>query len=96
MPHRQIVGLSMQLPNGHRHVASLHPVPQAQVSSVYWWQCSVSNRHGKTVTGPLKPSARFATTRRLNEPFCTSGTFGSITSIEYGAASPTAMAVRSV
>ena len=31
----------------------------------------------------------------MKEPFCTSGTFGSVTSIEYGAASATAMAVRS-
>ena len=47
---------------------------------------------GNTVIAPLNPAARFATTRRLNEPFCTTGTFGSITSMLKGAMSVTANA----
>src|SRR5205823_5136964 len=51
---------------------------------------------GVTVIGPLNPSARFATTFNWYDPFCTTGTFGSITSMLNGAASVTATAVLSV
>src|SRR5579859_1485657 len=47
---------------------------------------------GYTVIAPLNGAVRVATTLIFIEPFCTSGTFGSITSILNGASSATAKA----
>ena len=80
---------------GAAFIGSTHSVCPSGMTADPWMPSPGGVHRGNTVIGPLNPSARLATTRRLYTPFCTSGTFGSMTSIEYGALSHTATAVRS-